>query len=274
MPLERSLTVVALRRLLGGRIAWPRLEAVARAVLERYDEPAGRVEFLEADNWLSTPMVIEDRYFVKAISEQHSLLHAVLTTGRNLGAFNSGTAGFFEHFGTPLQMAEHELAAAREMDAAGLNVPEPLEAFEVDGLGVLVLEYVPAFRALDALERRRVRDLAPELYGALDRMHAAGLAHGDLRGENVLVSNGDLYFIDATKVRTDIDEARGYDLACALAVLAPLLGSRETVALAAVTFSVETLLVARDFLDFVTMRPDHDFDAGALKAEIERLAAE
>ncbi|MFB6201555.1 MAG: RIO1 family regulatory kinase/ATPase [Halorhabdus sp.] len=262
-----------LRRLLRGQIDWTRLEAVVRGVIERYDEPAARVEFLEADNWLSTPMVVNDRYFVKAISEQHSLLHAVLTTGRNVGAFTSGTEGFFEHFGTPLQMAEHELEATREMAAVGLNVPEPIEAFEVEGLGVLVLGYVPEFRSLEQLEPREVRAFAPDLLAALDQMHAAGLAHGDLRSENVLVSGDDLYFIDATSVRDGIDEARAYDIACALGVLAALLGPRETVALAVDQIDIDALLEAREFLDFVTIRPDHDFDAGAVKGEIENRAA-
>jgi len=265
---------MALRRLLRGQIAWPRLEAVVREVLARYDEPAGRVEFLEADNWLSTPMVVNDRYFVKAISEQHSLLHAILTTGRNVGAFTSGTEGFFEHFGTPLEMAEHELEATRRLAEVGLNVPEPREAFEVDGLGVLVLEYVPAFRSFDELDAREVRDLAPDLFDALDRMHAAELAHGDLRSENVLVSNGDLYFIDATSIRDGIAEARAYDVACALGVLAPLIGPRETVSLATERLGADALLEARTFLDFVTIRPDHDFDAAAVKGEIEKRAAD
>jgi len=264
---------MAVRRLLRGQIAWPRLEAVVDEVLDRYDEPTGRVEFLEADNWLSTPMVINDRYFVKVISQQHSLVHTLLTTGRNLGAFTSGTEGFFEHFGTPLEMAEHECEAAEKMLSVGLNVPEPLEAFEVDGLGVLVLEYVPAFRTLDELEEPDVRSFAPTLFESLDRMHEAGLVHGDLRGENVLVSNGELYFIDATNVRDGIGDARSYDLACALGVLAPLLGPDDAVSLAAEHFETQELLDARAFLDFVTIRPDHDFDAGAVKGTIETLAS-
>ena len=33
------------------------------------------------------------------------------------------------------------------------------------------------------------------------------------------------------------------------------------------------VLAAREFLDFVALRPDHDFDANALKGEIEKAAA-
>lgn len=263
---------MAVRRLLRGQIAWPQLETIVEAVLERYDEPAGRVEFLDANNWLSVPLVVNKRYFVKIISQQHSLVHALLTTGRNLGAFTSGTEGFFEHFGTPLEMAEHEFEAARQMQSVDVNVPEPKEAFEVDGFGVLVLEYVPDFRTLEDVDVATVGALAPALFAALDRMHQAGLAHGDLRSENVLVVGDELYFIDATNVRGDIAEARAYDVACALGVLAPLVGPAESVGFAADVFGAETLLSARDFLDFVTIRPDHDFDATAVKGEIEKIA--
>ncbi|PSP82111.1 aminoglycoside phosphotransferase [Halobacteriales archaeon QS_1_68_17] len=265
---------MAFRRLLRGTIAWPRLETVVREVMARYDLPAARVSFLDADNWLSIPFVVNDELFVKVISQQHSVLHSLLTTGRNLGAFSSGTEGFFEHFGTPLQMAEHELDATRRMYERGVNVPEPLEAFEVDSLGVVVLEYLPEFRVLDDLPSEEVRRYAPDLFGALREMHAANIAHGDLRGENVLVSRGELYFIDATSVReAGFDDARAYDIACALAALAPLIGAAAAVRAAATAYSADELVEAREFLDFVNIRPDHDFDAAAVKGEIEKLAS-
>jgi Ser/Thr protein kinase RdoA (MazF antagonist) len=109
-------------------------------------------------------------------------------------------------------------------------------------------------------------------------MHEAGLAHGDLRAENVLVAPDDdgvetLYFIDATRVREGaIEDARAYDIACALASLTPEIGARAAVAAAASVYPVEHLLDAREFLDFVGLRPDHDFDATLVKGEIEKTA--
>jgi hypothetical protein len=266
---------MAFRRLLRGRVPWATLEGVSREVIDRYDEPSARVEFLDADNWLSTPMAVDDRWFVKVITEQNSLVHALLTAGRNLGAFSSGTEGFFEHFGTPYQMAEHELEATRTMRELGVNAPAPVEAFEYEGHGVLVLEFIPEFTVLDDLPPAVVREHAPTVFDSLHRMHDAGLAHGDFRGENVLVADGDLYFIDATKVRGEaIDDARSYDLACALGALTPLIGSRDAVDAAAIHYTPAELLAAREFLDFVNIRPDHDFEAAGLKGAIERLASQ
>jgi len=282
---------MGIRRLLRGRLDWSRLEPVVAEVAERYDLSAGNVTFLDADNWLSTPLVVDEDVFVKVISSQNSLVHALLTAGRNLGAFSSGTEGFFEHFDTPVEMAEHELAATRRMRELGVNAPEPLEAFEVDGLGVLVMEYLPAFRTLDELDADAVTAYAPSLFGALATMHDDGLAHGDLREENVLVAGGasggdasettadarpaaELYFIDATSVNeASIEDARSYDVACALGALTPHIGAGETVEAALSAYSPAALLAACDFLDFVNIRPDHSFDAAAVKGEIEKVAA-
>jgi len=264
---------MALRRLLRGQIDWDRLEALTQEIGERYDLPAGRVEFLDADNWLSTPFVVDDRYFVKAISRQHSLVHTLLTTGRNLGAYASGSEGFFEHVATPIEMAERELTATRRMRELGINVPRPVAAFEFDGLGVLVMEYIPEFRTLDDADPGTVDDHAEGLFEWLTEMHEAGFAHGDLRAENVLLSMGDLYFIDATCVdEGNIRDARAYDLACALAVLEPIVGANRAVEAAATVCDKEALVTASDFLDFVNIRPDHSFDVLAVKGELAKAA--
>ncbi len=264
---------MAVRRFFRGTVEWDRLEAVFQELARRYEEPVVRVEFLEADNWLSTPCVVNDRWFIKVISRKNSLVHALFTGARNIGAFTSGTEGFFEHFGTPLDMAEHELEATKRMAEIGVNAPEPIETFEVEGLGVVVMEYLPDLRPLDQLDPERVEELAPTLFESLATMHDHGLVHGDLRAENVLVRDDELFFIDATNVREDgIEGARAYDVACALGVLVPMIGARSTVDAALEHYTPEDLLAAREFLDFVNIRPDHDFDGATVKGEIEKRA--
>jgi serine/threonine protein kinase len=264
---------MAVRRFFRGAVEWDRLESVFRELARRYDEPVVHVEFLEADNWLSTPCVVNHRWFLKVISRQNSLVHALFTGARNIGAFSSGTEGFFEHFGTPIDMAEHELEATKRMREIGVNAPKPIEAFEVDGLGVVVMEYLADLTPLDEFDPEHVADLAPDLFEALATMHEHRLAHGDLRAENVLVRDSQLYFIDATNVREDgIDGARAYDVACALGVLVPVIGARSAVEAALDFYTAEELLEAREFLDFVNIRPDHDFDGATVKGEIEKRA--
>jgi len=272
---------MAFRRLLRASVPESQLSAVASEVARRFGGSPEPVTFerLEADNWLSVPFVVNDRWFVKVIAEQHTFLHALLTTGRNIGAFSSGTEGFFERFSTPIGMAEHELAATERIRELGIAAPEPIEAFEHEGLGVLVLEYLPSFRTFDDLPTGQAEALAPTLFSNLETMHGAGIGHGDLRAENVLVApDADgvetLYFIDATRISGDaIDDAKAYDIACGLASLAPLIGPKAAVEAALGVYSTEELLDAREFLDFVGLRPDHDFDTASVKGEIETAAS-
>ncbi len=262
------------RRLVRGTIPWSDLERVAEELRRRYDRPTMRMEFLETDNWLSTPAVVDDEWFVKVLSPQNARVHAVFTGARNLGAFTSGSATFFEAYESPYEMAEHELEATRTMREIGVNAPAPIEAFEVDEFGVVVLEYLPAFESLTDVDEDTVRASVPELFEALATMHANGLVHGDLRAENVLLRDGEVYFIDATNVRADaIGDATAYDIASALAMLAPMIGVRSAIDAALVEYDVETLLAARAFVDLVRVRPDHEFDAGRVKGEIETRAS-
>jgi len=263
-----------LRRLLRGRVPEATLERVAHAVAERRGEPLESLEPLEADNWLSTPCVVNGRYFLKVVSPQNAAVHGMLTASRNLGLFSSGTVGFFEHFETPRAMVEHELAATAAMREAGVNVPEPLEAFRFEDLGVLVLEFVRDLEPIDRADPATVERVLPELFGTLARMHEAGLVHGDIRAENVLVADGEVFLIDPTKVADAAREAgEPYDLACALATVAPLLDARAAVAAAREEYDDATLVGAIAFLDFVKMRPDHEFDAATLKGEIGTATA-
>lgn len=234
------------------------------------------VEPLEADNWLSMPVVVGERYLVKVTSRRNSLVHALFTAGRNLGAVSSGVEGFFEHHDDPAAMARHESEATRRIREAGVSAPRPVAAFEIDGLGVLVSEYLPDPTPLSAVSDERVRAFAPAAFAALARVHAAGLAHGDVQAENLLLSADELYVIDATNVRDDpgaLTSARAYDLASALATFAPRTGAREAVDRAREQYDDDDLLAAREFLPFVALRPDHEFDevrvGGAVESAVD-----
>jgi hypothetical protein len=267
-----SIWQMAFRRLLRGRVDQETLDLVGAELADRYDLADATIEPLEANNWLSTPSVVGDRFFVKVITDQNALVHALMTAGRNLGVFASGVEGFFERYDEPAEMATHELEATRKLRSLGVNAPEPIEAFDFDGHGVLVLEYLPDYRTLDELDPAAVADRVRDLYDALDAMHEADIVHGDLRAENVLIVDGELYFIDATKVREGaVADARAYDIACAMAVLEALVDAPTAVRPAAEVVDNDVLLAAVDFLEFVNVRPDHDFDTMAVTGEIEKI---
>jgi hypothetical protein len=263
---------MAVRELLRGSVSDEQLGAVEAELASRYDRPAVTLDRLEADNWLSTPCVADDEWFVKVISPQNSVVHALFTAGRNLGAFASGVEGFFDHHSDPVAMSEHELDATRALREAGVPGPDPVDAFGVDGLGVLVLEYIPDFRTLDDLDDAAVADIAPAVFETLVTAHEAGIVHGDLQAENVLLSDGTPAFVDATRVRTAGDgfsDARAYDVASGLGALEPRIGAAAAVEAAAAATDEQTLLAARDFCDFVALRPELQFDVGAVRDAID-----
>ena len=264
---------MSVRRLFRGWVSWEAIESIARELADRYDQDVVRVEFFDVDNWLSTPCVVNETWFVKIVTRQNALVHALFTGARNLGAFSSGSEGFFERFESPLAMAEHEVESTRRMREIGLNAPRPIESFESSGRGVIVLEYLENSVRLDELSGDEIEVLTPDLFSALATMHVNELAHGDLRAENVLVQDGVIYFIDVTAVSTRrLPAVRSYDVASALAALTPHVGAAMAVDGARQYYDEDVLVDAVDFLDFVNIRPDHDFDAPAVKGEVAKIA--
>lgn len=262
-----------IHRLVRGSIGWDVLEDLVVELAIRLGRDEMHVTFLETNNWSSIPFVIDDDLFVKIVTPQNALVHALFTGARNLGALTSGSQGFFDRFEDPVEMAEHEVIAIRQMRSIGVNAPEPVDAFGHGDFGIVVMEYLPAFRTLNDLQFAKRPHLQNNLFETLARMHEHGVVHGDLRAENVLIYKGELYFIDATLVSEEwIDAGRAYDLACAIAIASPRIGAKETIKLATEHFDREELIEARDFLDFVKLRPDHDFDVVQVRGEIETHA--
>lgn len=262
------------RRLLRGSLDWEQLEGVSREIARRLDREEVHITFLETDNWSSIPFVVDDDYFVKVITPQNALVHALLTGARNLGAITSGSQGFFDRFDSPYEMAAHEMAAIERIRALGLNAPEPIECFEYDGLAVIAMEYLPSFTTLGDRTLADEEALVEALFSQLALMHDHDVVHGDLRANNILVHDGELYVIDATLVRESWrEEAMAYDLASAIAIVSPGLGPKRAVQLARNHFTSSQLLEARRFLDFVRVRPDHEFDLVQLRGELDSHVA-
>lgn len=261
------------RQLVRGTVDWSDLEAIGGELARRAGKDAVRIEYLDANNWLSTPLAVDGEWFVKVITPQNARVHAVLTSARNLGAFTSGTEGFFERFDGAADMARHEFEATKRMHEAGLRTPEPVEHFAFDDFGVVVLEFLPDFHTLDDHPNEGFDEVAAEVFESLAAMHAEGLAHGDLSCENVIVVDGEPYFIDATLVREGvIEDARAYDVACALSVLSPRTGADRAVEFAVDAYDVDVVVDATRFVDFVNLRPDHEFDVARLKGAIDKAA--
>jgi serine/threonine protein kinase len=262
---------MAFRQLLRGELPEEEITDIAGEAARRQGDTLESVRALEKNNWLSIPCVVNEQLFLKIVTQRNAFVHGLLTTGRNIGVYTSRGEGFFERFLTPISMAEHDLEATKKIRELGINAPEPIEVFEYEGYGVLVLEYLPAFETLDELDTEQVKAVTPTLFDSLSQIHDAGIVHGDLRCENVLMVDGEMYFIDATKVSEgSISDARAYDIACALGALEPIIGARTAVQTASEFYTDDQLLDSEAYLDFVNLRPDHDFDTLQMQGEIEK----
>lgn len=95
--------------------------------------------------------------------------------------------------------AEHD--ALRSVHPA--FVPQFLEADTVNGWPYLVMEYIEGTTIEDLIRKNgtlsevEVKRLAVRLADILTALHAAGIAHGDFRGQNIIVGkDGGTYLID------------------------------------------------------------------------------
>jgi len=251
------------------------LEAVGDALRENCGFEEVELTPMDGENWLSIPLVLNDEYFVKVVSEQNTVTHSFFTTMRNLGARLSGNGPFFETYGSPVEMARHEFDATVKMREAGVNAPEPVDVVKMDGGALILIEFLEEFETLSEVEHDE--GTVREVFENLRLLHDSGLAHGDFSLENVLVVDGEVYFIDSTNIMEDgREDAVAYDLACALGSFATTLPAETVVRKALEFYTVEEVRHALDFLVVVRLRPgvEDSFSILGLRDAVARLAHE
>ncbi|MDZ7689344.1 MAG: RIO1 family regulatory kinase/ATPase [Halobacteriales archaeon] len=230
------------------------LDAVEEALREDCGIEDVELSTLDGDNWLSVPLVANDEFFVKVLTSQNTLTHSFFTTMRNLGIRVSGNGPFFETYDSPADMAHHEFEAAERMREIGVRAPRPIDVIEADEKAFILFEYLEGFETLSEVDIDD--ETMREVFGLLRRLHDNGLAHGDFSLENVLVVEGEIYFIDSTNISEEgHDDAVAYDLACALGAFSSRVSPEDVVESALEFFDADDLRHATDFLVVVRLRP-------------------
>ncbi len=182
-------------------------------------------------------------------------------------------------FATPKQAVEHEaylqLLAAR----AGVRTPAVLTATPTGDGHVLLVQQHGAGQTLDRLDAAKVDDrLLATVWAEVARLHAAGIAHRDLRRANLLVDPGgqpwllDFGFAEAAASRRRL----AGDVAELLASLACLVGTERAVHSATETLGVEAVAQALPLLQPAALPAATRADLKArpgLLAELRQRAA-
>lgn len=183
-------------------------------------------------------------------------------------------------FATPKQAVEHEaylqLLAAR----AGVRTPAVLTAVPTGDGHVLLVQQHVAGETLDRLDAAEVDDrLLAAVWAEVARLHAAGIAHRDLRRANVLVDpDRQPWLLDFGFAEAAASQRRlAGDVAELLASLACLVGAGRAVHSATGTLGVEAVAQALPLLQPAALaaatRADLKGRPGLLAELRERAAA-
>lgn len=162
-------------------------------------------------------------------------------------------------FVTAKQAVEHEAVAALLADQACVRTPRVLTAGALeDGSGVLVCEAVQGARELGNLDPDDVGDLLlDDVWVQVAALHAAGIAHRDLKAANVLVDGqGRAWLVDLGFAELDASaRRRARDVAEMLASLSLSVGAERAAASAARRLPVDELEQAVAFLYPAALTP-------------------
>lgn len=207
----------------------PTLADVRRSLKDVGIEP-GPVRLVAADARGSTPFLASDLngrpLFVKVVGRQQRDADWLFRAWRYV-AFRE--AGDEPPFATPKQLVEHEAYLSLLAARAGVRTPALVAAGALpDGSGLLVWGRVSGDR-LGRGEQPITDTFLDDLWQQVRRLHAAGIAHRDLRRANIVVNDADQpWIVDfGFSEATAGDRLLAQDVAELLASLASVVGSER-----------------------------------------------
>jgi undecaprenyl-diphosphatase len=244
-------TAAALHLLLGAPGATPSGAQVAGA-LHRVGLDPVDVGRAGGDARGSVPFVVRtgdgEHLFVKAVGREQRDADLLFKTWRYLAFRELKDEG---PFASAKQQAEHEAYLSLLAERAGVHTPAVLTATPAEDDQVLLVQRYIAGQTLDGMTAGQVDDRAlTRLWAEVARLHAAGIAHRDLRRANVLVDDDgqpwllDFGFAEAAAGRRQL----AGDVAELLASLACLVGAERAVRSATETLGTQAVAEALPLL--------------------------
>jgi undecaprenyl-diphosphatase len=146
-----------------------------------------------------------------------------------------------------IQAVEHQALAAVMAERAGVAVPAVRQVIKTaDGSALLVMDRVDG-SALDQIPAQRLSDtMLRELWGQVDRLHRARIAHRSLRAANIVADGtGRPWVVDFSFSELGATQRQmALDVAELLASLAAIIGADKAVAAAAAVIGSDSLAAA------------------------------
>ncbi len=225
----------------------------------------------EEGNKLSNVYIIDKKYLLKIVTRRHVEYHRLLTVFWNSSLFYTDSNNFFKSFNHPYDMVKHEYKLMNQMIEAEVNTPNPIAYGSYNECGVIILEYISDAVQFGDIDEYINLEMTHKLYEAVSKLHKAGIPHGDLQQDNILVSDNELYIIDSNNIDAKFIESQYYDIASVISTVSSVMEPKRSVEIAKQYFSEEDIRESEKFINVVTMQFGHDADGNKIKSAINSM---
>ena len=150
---------------------------------------------------------------------------------------------------TRLGLVEHEGYVMLRAAAAGVRVPEVVTAGTGGPSVAVLVERPPSGTSLRDLPQIEATDqVLDDTWREVRRLHAAGIAHGTLDGDHILVAEAGCAFVDFDIAGNATRDRRALDVAGVLVATAAVVGDERAVAAATRALPPDELMDALRYL--------------------------
>jgi hypothetical protein len=221
-----------------------------------------RIRLAGGSYWLSIPCIIEGhkderevKYMAKIINNMSAIKHRYMTMLRNLGVLATAAELHFDEYTDAKDMANFERYCLNRLREESVNAPAVIGMYRLNEDDyMLVMEFIEG----ESLSEAPIgQEQVDQIFRDIRTIHNHGFVHGDIKPDNLLVSNGKVYVLDCLKVgHTAFNVAKSFDLICAICTVCQKLPVSLVLEHAKKYFSKEELLSAGRLLDFAISKVD------------------
>lgn len=234
------------------------------------DDP--KIRKLNGDHKLSNVYILNDAYIMKIVTKRHVEYHRLLTLFWNASLQYIGCDNFFESFECPYDMVEHEYTTMEDMrDVMSVYSPKPIAYADYADCGVIISEYISDSEPFGNTHGNTAVELTEKLFNSVSNLHSANIPHGDLQQDNILVSENNVYIIDANHINKCEPNYKYYDIASVISTASRVIGAEKSIELAKKYFANEDIKKCKKFIDIIVIQFGHDANKKVIKSEIDAI---